>query len=148
REKMKLMNVTKHPISLANEAGEIIATLPPSGIEARVAVTPGAPEAIDGIPVPVMGLPTYGEVVDLPPPEEGVLYIASLIVCQRAGRADVVQPGTGPGDHPVREGGNVVAVRRLVSHAAPAKEGLGLALSPSDREELDRAHAMEQWCWG
>jgi hypothetical protein len=115
---MKLVNLTKHPISLANEAGEIITTIAPSGVEARVAMTPGAPEILDGIPVPVMGPPSFGEVIGLPAPRDGVLYICSFPVCGAARRTDVVQPGTGPADGPIRnDRGHVVAVTRLVRHA-------------------------------
>lgn len=113
---MKLVNVTRHPISLANEAGEVIETIAPSGAVALIEMTPGIAAKVPGVAVPVQGPPTIGQIVGLPAPAEGVLYIASLLVAQAAGRSDVVQPGTGPRDNPVRVEGRVVAVRRLVRH--------------------------------
>ena len=115
---MKLINLTPHTINLANEAGEILMTIEPSGIIARLVVTPGMLEEVPGLPVPVASPPQYGEIEGLPDPQTGVLYVASYIVASRAGRPDVLQPGTGPRDGAIRDdAGRIVAVTRLVRHA-------------------------------
>ena len=58
----------------------------------------------------------YGEVENLPAPEEGVIYIVSAMVLSRApDRHDVVAPATG---HPacVRENGRIVSVPGFVGN--------------------------------
>ena len=107
---MKLVNLTPHAISLANEAGEIVTTIPPSGTIARVATVSAKLDEIDGVPV---NLQSFGEVSGIPEPEEGVRYITSTLVAQAARRPDVLAPDTGP--TAVRKDGQVVAVRAFVA---------------------------------
>jgi hypothetical protein len=66
--------------------------------------------------VAVFTSPTVGEVINLPPPEEGVFFLVSAVVAAAVkGRADVLRPGTGPADNCVRnEAGQVVGVTRLI----------------------------------
>jgi hypothetical protein len=110
-----LVNLTPHPICLCDDAGAILETVPPSGIVARVTERPG--EAVDlGLPVPVQGLPARGPVEGLPEPEPGTgtYYIVSAIVGAAAPRTDVLCPGTGPQDNPVRDAsGRILGVRVL-----------------------------------
>jgi len=110
---MKLVNLTPHPISLANQAGEIILTVPTSGTIARVST-----EQVDTGFI-VAGLPVVrnimGSVTDLPEPVEGTFFIVSLFVLSAiVGRQDVVAPDTG--STCVRNSaGHIQAVRQLLA---------------------------------
>lgn len=111
----KIINCTPHALSL--RSGEETYTIAPSGTVARVGSTPGAMETVSGIPVPVAGRTTYGEVTGLPDPAEYTYYIVSGVVgaALNGSRPDVLCPGTGPNDGAVRdEAGRIVAVTRLV----------------------------------
>ena len=117
---MKLVNLTPHALVLRDAGGEDH-TIPPSGQVARVRAIPGTPENVPGIPVPVHGADQFGAVEGLPDHvEEGVLYVVSLAVGQALVAAghplarQCVRPGTGPNDGAIREGGQIVAVTRLV----------------------------------
>ena len=115
-----LVNLTPHVVRLAGPDGGIT-EIPPSGTVARVSSRPGD-EITEGpraaLPVPCFGAPKFGEVEGLPAPVPGTIYIVSGIVAGRCpGRPDVVAPGTGPADGPIRRDGRIWAVTRLV--AAP-----------------------------
>lgn len=86
---MKLINLTPHKLTVNNGEGEVT-EIAPSGIVARVAATKNETGCIDGIPV---FKTTFGEIQDLPEAQEGVIYVASLLVAQAAKRADVFSPG-------------------------------------------------------
>ena len=89
---MKIINLTPHELTFVNDDGTVIAKIPPSGTVARVASTSKKVGEIDGIPV---FSTEFGDVVGLPDPEEGAVYITSTIVAQaaaRAGRTDVYSP--------------------------------------------------------
>lgn len=112
---MTVINLTPHSIVLRALSGEET-TIPSSGV-ARVTSTPGALEAIPGIPVPVAGATTFGEVAGLPAPQDGAWFVVSAIVgaALRGSRPDVLVPGTGPNDGAIRdEKGHIAAVTRLV----------------------------------
>lgn len=118
----KFINLTPHALVLRTTGGDI--TVAPSGTQARVAVTPqdaGSVEADGGLLVPVV-VNTYGAVEGLPPPEEGTVYLVSLLILDRcAGRTDVMAPDTGATAVRYPDGprkGQVEAVVRLL--AAPA----------------------------
>lgn len=112
-KRVKLVNLTPHPIDIVPFASRI--TVPASGIVARVREVS---EATGWFKVgdDLVDIPTitriYGDVDGLPPPEEGVVYIASSIVAMRAwerGRNDVVSPGD-----PVRDSnGRVIGCQNL-----------------------------------
>jgi hypothetical protein len=112
-ETMKLVNLTPHAITLVS--GDTKITLPSEGI-ARVDATPGTLRTVEGVPVPIADPTVYGEVIGLPEPQEGTLYVVSLMVLERCRhRADVVAPGTGPKDLPIRNAqGQIEGVTRLV----------------------------------
>jgi hypothetical protein len=92
KQKMKLKNLTPHPLTIVGENGTI--QVPPSGQLARLAVTRTAldPVNCDGVTLPV-SRPTMGEITGLPPAEEGVMIIVSALVAEAANRADVYSPG-------------------------------------------------------
>ena len=90
---MNKINLTPHTLNLYDEDGIPVATIPPSGDVARVAVRRVANGNIDGIPV---FKTTYGQVAGLPAPRPGTIYIVSGMVRAHPDvrdRADVFQPG-------------------------------------------------------
>ncbi len=107
---MRLVNLTPHAISLSLLNGEIV-TLPSEG-NARISTSPGESSYLEGIPVPLVGPSVFGPVMGLPEPQEGVIYVTSMLVAQRVLRPDVVSPDTGP--TALRVDGQIVAVRNLV----------------------------------
>lgn len=116
---MRLINLTPHAISLANEAGENIQTIPASGAVARVSMTVrDTGHRVAGVPVVFQ---KTGKIEGLPVPGGYCLYIVSSIVlsaleqlpsCER--RTDVLAPDTGPGSVVRNEAGQIVAVRRFI----------------------------------
>lgn len=113
---MQYINLTPHKIVLQNSLGERL-EIPPSGTVARIDSTPGewARPTMDTF-VPVHEPTTYGEPIGLPEPVGGTLYIVSALFAGRVGnRRDVVYPGTGPKDFPIRNAaGQVEAVTKLI----------------------------------
>jgi hypothetical protein len=110
----KIVNLTPHSITLRDVDGADH-TFASAGV-ARVTSTPGQRELIDGVPVPVFGRDTFGEVIDLPAPADGVFYVVSGMVgaALNGSRNDVLVPGTGPKDNAIRnEAGHIVAVTCL-----------------------------------
>ena len=85
----KIINLTPHDITITDGP-----TFPPSGIVARVSVQQVDAGTIAGIPVKTQ---TFGDIVDLPAPQDGMVFIVSAIVLAAAkavGRTDVVAPDT------------------------------------------------------
>ena len=89
-----LINLTPHDISVVGANGKTLATFPPSGAIARVAVT-SYPTALGDL----LGVPTthseMGDVTGLPAERAGVYYITSQIVAGAVSgtRCDVLHPG-------------------------------------------------------
>lgn len=141
---MKLVNLTPHAIVLRSApvtccdgwqgmdcvlcGGQGIycppdTTIPPSGVIARVSTTPGKPEVVEGVPVPVYSPSRFGSVTGLPSDHsDNTLYIVSGIVLSAASSLlndlagpKLVAPGTGPNDGAIRnDKGQIVAVTRLI----------------------------------
>lgn len=83
---MKIINLTPHTINLYRN-GEMVLAIPSSGV-ARVNVTSQTVGEVNGFPIRQNA---YGEVVGLPEPEEGTVYIVSALVAQAAkNRADLL----------------------------------------------------------
>ena len=106
-----IINLTPHALSLHGESG--IINVPPSGTVARLAVTRQAlsPVTVDGVVLSV-NRPTLGEVTDLPAPQDGTIFVASALVAEAAGRADVMSPGELVRD----DAGRPVGARGLCSY--------------------------------
>ena len=103
------MNLTPHELTFIGSDRNIIARVPPSGTVARVASTSKRIDDFDGIPV---FSTEFGEVAELPDPEEDTVYVASTLVAQaaaRMGRTDVYSPAEAVRD----EQGRVVGCRGL-----------------------------------
>jgi len=107
----RLINLTPHPLNLMGDEGELV--IPPSGRIARAREERELIEylILEGRKIPVYKV-RYGEVIDLPPPEPGVIYVVSSITAQAVartdpGRDDVVIPGD-----PVRDQeGRIIGMR-------------------------------------
>lgn len=93
RERMKIVNLTPHFVTLHGTAGQCN-RLPPSGQVARLAVAREAmaPVVVDGIELAV-SRPTMGAVTGLPDATPGVLLLVSALVADAVKRTDVVSPG-------------------------------------------------------
>lgn len=110
KEEIMFVNLTPHEIYIVD--GEKKTIIPTSGKVARVASTNGT--QIEGV---LWTGTVYGEVIDLPPPETGKIFIVSGLVAGRVGasRDDVFSPGTGPKDEALRDERNqIVGVTRLI----------------------------------
>ena len=86
---MKIINLTPHDFTLCNDTGEIIRIIEPTKPTARVSSVVRIVGEIDDIPITET---TFGAVEDLPEPQEGTIYIVSLLVQQavnQIGRAHV-----------------------------------------------------------
>lgn len=109
-----VINLTPHNINLITSTGEEL-TIPASGEIARVSTNSGVNVGeLNG--VALYSATSFGEIEGLPAPQKDTVYIVSgLVGSQVEGRDDVVVPGTGPQDEPVRnEKGHIVAVTRLI----------------------------------
>ena len=99
---MKFVNLTPHVINLNDGT-----SLPVSGMVCRISSTHSEfdPSGICYI--------SFGDVVNLPDPADGVTYVVSGLVAGVVGRPDVVSPATG---HPqtVRRDGLIVSVPGFV----------------------------------
>ena len=94
-----LVNKTPHPITLVLEDGAKITLEPvlptPRVSSSSVKTANYVVTDSDGVKHEIIReAPVFGEVVDLPEPQEGVLYIVSMLVAARASnRTDLVSPG-------------------------------------------------------
>lgn len=116
--KIKILSLLPHEITVRLNGRDVV--IPPSGQVARVATSTREIATVDGIPIVAT---VFGEIVGLPEPKPGVLYVASTLLAQaaaREGRTDVVSPDTGP--TAIREDGKVVAVIRLQTFSQPEEE--------------------------
>lgn len=88
---MMMINLTPHTVNIVREDGSIL-SIAPSGKVARCEQREEQmPVLADGIPVMRLVL---GAVVDLPPAQEGVIYLVSHIVMQACPeRKDLAKPG-------------------------------------------------------
>ena len=98
-ENVKLVNKTPHQVTLVLEDGGKIVldpVMPIPRVSSHNVVT--ATYAItddNGVEHTITReAPVFGEVVDLPEPQEGTIYVVSMLVAARAvGRNDLVSPG-------------------------------------------------------
>lgn len=85
---MKIVNLTPHSIAFVKESGNLV--IEPSGIIARVSTSTQVIGEIDGVPVTET---VFGEVENLPEPQEDTVFLVSSLVAQRVtGRSDVFIP--------------------------------------------------------
>lgn len=84
-----IINLTPHPVSIRRADGTFLA-LPKCDNPARCAVTFQDVTTADGIAVKRQ---VFGAVQNLPDPQDGTLFLVSLVVAQAANRSDLVSPG-------------------------------------------------------
>lgn len=88
---MTIINCTPHALTFMNADNEVIRILEPSGIIPRVSTTSKVVGNLLGIPEEIT---EFGEVENLPEPEEDTVYIVSTLVAQACpGRQDLRTPG-------------------------------------------------------
>lgn len=108
----KLINLTPHPITIIVHDDHRI-TLPPAAEPARVSsdTYSSPPLVVDGEYVPVTAHRNQ-HVSNVPPAEEGIIYIAPLLVALTAKRSDVLAP-----DRLIRDAnGQPIGCYGLVDH--------------------------------
>ena len=72
-----LINKTPHPVTIVNEASEVIRVIAPEGEPIRLTAKIVAAEPIDGVPT---SRTEFGEAENLPAPQPGTFFIVSQIV--------------------------------------------------------------------
>lgn len=95
---MKKINLTPHAIVLNDGT-----VFEPSGTVARVSAS--FEEVETG-----MFRQVFGNVIDLPEPEEGTLFIVSALVFSATDRKDVIAPATGHNDVIRNDKGQIMSV--------------------------------------
>lgn len=88
---MKLVNLTPHAVTIVNNGKTT--RYPIDGPPARITINRPLLSSINGIPLKGSVL---GEVIDLPEPRAGVMYIVSSMVAHHpsvANRQDLIFPG-------------------------------------------------------
>jgi hypothetical protein len=102
----QIKNFTPHPISICNNAGEVVRVFQPEGLVRLRAVTVPAGE-IDGI---LVTRTEFGEPEGLPDFKEGTFYIVSqLVKSALPSRSDLLVPAEVVRD----ENGNIVGCKSL-----------------------------------
>ena len=97
-KKITLVNKTPHPVTLVLDDAKITLdpVLPIPRVSSHNVVTANYMITDDnGVEHTIVReAPEFGEVIDLPEPQEGVVYIVSMLVAARAqNRTDLVSPG-------------------------------------------------------
>jgi hypothetical protein len=98
-ENVNFINLTPHDVKIVSEGQEIV--VKPCGAVARCTEVPMSSSEsrtvlFNGVPV-TLRKQVWSDVVGLPAPQDGVLYIVSGIVRDRVKRDDVVAPDTSLG---------------------------------------------------
>ena len=103
---MTIKNFTPHPITICNNAGEVVRVIQPEGLVRLKAVTVPAGE-IDGVPVTRT---EFGQPEGLPEFKEGVFIVVSqLVKTALPSRSDLLVPAEVVRD----EKGNIVGCKSL-----------------------------------
>lgn len=82
-----IINLTPHVINIMDNDNNIIRTITPSGIVARVSTKPVLVGQVDGLNI---YRTEYGQLENLPDAEEGLYYIVSALCKQRCKDRDDV----------------------------------------------------------
>jgi hypothetical protein len=118
---VKLVNLTSHELNVYNSEGKVILSIPPPkdtpiprvSIKSEVVGTID----VDGVEVPIRRV-VYGDVENLPPPEEGTIYVVSTFITlalrdKGIKREDLLSPDTNT-DSVIRDkDGRVLGVKYL-----------------------------------
>ena len=95
-----IVNLTKHTVNIFDEDGNEVATIEPSGLEARIKTKIEKVSHRDGVPLfetKVLGSPYVideaGNEEDMPGQKHDTIYIVSGIFRSNFDREDLYQPG-------------------------------------------------------
>jgi hypothetical protein len=90
-KEVRIVNCTPHKISIQKEDGQFL-TVPPSGTIARVTAKNSVAERLNGF---IVYNTEFGEVENLPDPQEGVIYLVSRVLLNalQGSRSDCFSPG-------------------------------------------------------
>ena len=79
----KIKNLTPHCINFVGSNNQVVLEVPPSGIVARAISTRTIDGTVnvEGIDIPI-NKTSFGNIMSLPEPEDGVIYIVSSITAQ------------------------------------------------------------------
>jgi hypothetical protein len=91
---MILKNYTPHNVVVFSSSGDIIATFPSEGVARLEEYDVDAGNLTVEIP---LTRKTYSDVIGIPSPVEGTVYIVSKMVLDESDRTDLVAPDTGSG---------------------------------------------------
>jgi hypothetical protein len=135
----EIVNLTPHEIKIVGGLHtEVVA---PSGVVARVSVQYEDFGDVNGIPVFTS---SYGEVVGLPSPEEGkVFVVSSMVLAALDGRTDVFAPGELIRD----DAGKPVGCRGLVRKTLASQSEVRKVDTPEDlikKRVLEKALLLSQ----
>lgn len=84
-------NLTPHAVNIVREDNTVL-TIEPEETPARVSMTVAKVSELDGVGIYAS---QYGEVTDLPEPEEGVwLIVSRMVLAASPERHDLLVPGT------------------------------------------------------
>lgn len=88
---MRIVNCTPHELHLVRPDNTVLVLPKPAGPAARMTETKVVIGQVDGVPILKC---QYGAVENLPPQEEGVLLVVSMLVRSACpDRSDLVSPG-------------------------------------------------------
>jgi hypothetical protein len=106
----EVRNLTPHTITIWLGGG-MLRVIPPTGNVARIRIQSKEVGKVSGIPVVHS---TDKQVLGLPTPKKGVVFLVSSVVAKSVRRPDVLSPDT-TDDGVIRDGatGEITAVKRL-----------------------------------
>lgn len=110
----QIVNLTPHAVNIVGDNDSIAITIPASGNVARCSQTISIVGSVTlgSVAIPISSS-TYGEVVDLPDPQDGVYYIVSRLVMSACPtRQDLLVPNDLVRD----EAGRVIGCRSLANN--------------------------------
>ena len=110
----KIINLTPHSVNVINNDNSVAITIEASGNVARCSQTINIVDTIDlnNVAIPISSS-SYGEVVDLPAPQDGVYYVVSRLVMSACpNRQDLLVPNDLVRD----EAGRVIGCRSLANN--------------------------------
>lgn len=114
----KIINLTPHAVNIVNNDNSVAITIEASGNVARCSQTIDIVDTIDltidlnNVAIPVSSS-SYGEVVDLPAPQDNTYYIVSRLVMSACpNRQDLLVPNDLVRD----EAGRVIGCRSLANN--------------------------------
>lgn len=110
----KIINLTPHSVNVIGDDNSVTITIESSGNVARCSQTINIVDTIDlnNVAIPVSSS-SYGEVVDLPAPQDGVYYVVSRLVMSACpNRQDLLVPNDLVRD----EAGRVIGCRSLANN--------------------------------